>query len=116
MFILFIFTVKILFVLLAAIHLFKILGKKKGTKMDETIVYWKDRLEFIFIVSMAILAMILFNPFNKKPIIMDSHSQFLFFVFGIIIFISADWNTFMGLPKKGNQSKWIKQAQYLVGR
>jgi hypothetical protein len=72
-------------------------------------LYWKERLEFIFVVCMAIVCIILFNPFSSGPLVVDHHVRFLLFVYGFIILIDTKWHTFFG-----EMPPWFKTLQHLV--
>jgi len=110
-FVLFIFIVKILFVLFAIIHFYLMhTGKNMNSEFAQSIVYWKERLEFIFMISMAILTVYIFRPFNSSPITIGTEARFLFFVFGIIVFITAHWSIFI------QKAKWFSILQYVLGR
>jgi hypothetical protein len=105
-FILFIIFVKIVFVLSAIGHLFLThmpvnISNKIGVK-DSTLVYWKERTEFIFIVSMSILLVYHFRPGHLKPI--SSESSLLFFLFGCILIITSKWSLFF------KESLWYKKV------
>lgn len=94
-FLFFIIFVKIVFIISAIGHL--ILShstNSKAEKIDPKLVYWKERTEFIFIVSMAILLIYHFNPrFSKKPI--GEETSILFFLFGWILIFTAQWSLFI---------------------
>jgi len=109
-FISFIFTIKILFIIFAIIHYYLIITHKPDNAFSQNIVYWKERLEFIFMISMAILTVVLFRPFNTKPIMIGAEERFLFFVYGIITFITSRWSAFV------HQAKWFSTLQYVLGR
>jgi hypothetical protein len=62
-FLFFIFFIKIIFVGSAVGHLIlSHLHNDRAQRIDPTFVYWKERTEFIFIVSMAILLIYQFHP------------------------------------------------------
>lgn len=92
----FVFTiiiVKIIFIILALIYLYYKLKKKTEDPKAKKIKFWKDRLEFIFILLMSIFLIMLFNPRSiQKPL--SYESRLLLYLFGIILLITADWNTF----------------------
>lgn len=94
-FIFFIILIKIVFIVSAIGHL--ILSHSSNSKaktIDPKLVYWKERTEFIFIISMAILLIYHFNPrFSKKPI--GEEIAVLFFLFGWILIFTAKWNLFI---------------------
>ena len=71
-FILFIVFIKIVFLLSALgnvllTHIPVSISKTIGIK-DSQLLYWKERTEFIFIVSMAVLLVYHFRPGHLKPI------------------------------------------------
>ena len=80
-FITFIFAVKISFAILAVIHYYLIHNSEDDTAFAREIIYWKERAGFIFSSSMAILTIMLFLPFNSKPIVIGNEARFLFLVF-----------------------------------
>ena len=102
-FITFIISIKVIFTILSSIYFFdEIKNKEQGkesSEFDDNIFYWKDRCEFIFIASVAILLIYYFNPTNNKPIVIDFETKLLFFIFGWIIFVKADWKLFFGDSK-----------------
>ena len=102
-FIIFIFFIKIVFVVSAIGHI--ILSHStsvKAAKIDPKLVYWKEKTEFIFIISMAILLIYEFNPRSqKKPI--GQETGLLFFLFGWVLIVTAKWNLFI------TESPWYKK-------
>ena len=94
-FLFFIILIKIVFVISAIGHV--ILSHStsaKAEKVDPKLSYWKERTEFIFIISMSILLIYHFNPrFPKKPI--GEETALLFFLFGWILIITAKWSLFI---------------------
>ena len=108
-FITFVFIIKVLFIILAIIHYYLVHKGKENTEFAENVIYWKERCHFIFIVSMSILMIVIFRPFNIKPIVLDRESIFLFFVFGTITLIDANWSIFF------QQTKWFSILQRILG-
>ena len=108
-FITFLLIVKVLFVLCALARVY--LEHKKGEKNEELIEkieYWKDRFEFIFIAGMSLLLLYFFFPRNNKPLVTSFETRFLFFVYGILVFIKLDWKLFL------SESKTFKFIQGVV--
>ena len=108
-FITFLIIVKILFVVSALTDVY--LEHNKGSKNEELIEkvqYWKDRFEFIFIAGMSLLLLYFFFPRNNKPIVTTFETRFLFFAYGIIIFIKMDWGLFI------NESKLFDLIQRII--
>jgi hypothetical protein len=52
-FVTFLFIVKILFAFLAVVHIYLKRTGKDDTKMDEFVSFWKERLEFVFIIGVS---------------------------------------------------------------
>ncbi len=101
-FIFFIILIKIVFIISAIGHL--ILSHSTNSKaqnIDPKLIYWKERTEFIFIVSMAILLIYHFNPrVSKKPI--GEETALLFFLFGWVLIFTAKWSLFI------HEAPWYK--------
>lgn len=101
-FLFFIILVKIVFIISAIGHV--ILSHStsaEATKIDPKLLYWKERTEFIFIISMSILLIYHFNPrFSKKPI--GEETGLLFFLFGWILIFTAKWSLFV------KEAPWYK--------
>jgi len=57
----------------------------------------KNQVEFIFTIMMAILIIILFNPFYKEKIVIDYKTRMLLYLFGFLIIVTADWVKFFDL-------------------
>jgi hypothetical protein len=100
--VLFIFIIKIVFVLFAIGHL--VLSHTSNTvlqKKDSEFVFWKERTEFIFIASMSVLLIYHFKPGNNKPISEETAS--LFFLFGIVLLLTSKWSLFF------KEAPWYKR-------
>jgi hypothetical protein len=99
----FIILVKIVFIISAIGHIFfSHSASNRAKDIDDKLVYFKERTEFIFIISMAILLIYHFNPrFSKKPI--NSETSLLFFLFGWVLIITAKWSLFI------EEAPWYKQ-------
>lgn len=100
-FLFFIIFIKVIFVGASIGHLIlSHLNNDKAEQIDPKLVYWKERTEFIFIVSMSILLIYQFNPrLSKKPI--NEETSLLFFLFGCILLYTAKWNIFI------KESPWV---------
>ena len=91
-FLLFIIFIKFVFIISALGHL--ILKDSSNKELDAKFVYWKERTEFIFIISMSILLIYHFNPrLSKKPV--GEETALLFFLFGWILIFTAKWSLFV---------------------
>ena len=94
-FLLFIIIIKIIFIGLALSHFaLSRSSSDLAKKTDVTVLKLKQYIEFIFVIGMAVLLLIHFNPYVKK-INVDEESRFLFFLFGIILILTSDWNLFL---------------------
>ena len=100
--------VKVLFVILAVSHLyFKVKGKA-GSETDQKIVYWKERVEFVFIFLMSLMLIYLFNPRSTRDLKLDFETKLLLYLFGFILLITAKWNIFI------EESPIFKKVQEVV--
>jgi hypothetical protein len=104
-FVIFIIIIKFIFIFfIINDFIFKHYKKNSPSSIDleKFFSYWRERLSFIFKISVAILFMIIFNPSHTHIIITPAIS-FLFYVFGLILIITANWNIFMEEPKWFNE-------------
>lgn len=102
------FFFKILFAILALLHLYFTVKGKAHSEKDKKVEYWKERVEFVFIALMSFMLMYLFYPRSTKPIIIDYETKLLLFIFGIIILIGAKWDIFI------KESPVFKKIQKVV--
>jgi hypothetical protein len=101
-YILFIIIIKIVFIIAAIGHIILSHTNTKFSKYDANLVYWKERTEFVFVITMAILLIYYFNPrFHSKPI--SKETKLLFFLFGWVLLITAKWNIFI------TESPWYER-------
>lgn len=108
-FVVFIYLLKLSYIFLS---LYKIYIKDK-TPYDylhiQNIQFWKERIEFTFIICMAILLLSSFYPGSKdNPISHDK--RVLFFVFGTILIITAKWEDFF------DESYSLREVQRIIGQ
>ncbi len=107
LFILFIILVKFVFIVAAIGHIILSHTNTKFGKYDDTLVYWKERTEFVFILTMAILLIYHFHPkYHTKPI--SSETKLLFFLFGWVLIITAKWGIFV------KESPWYEEIVNVV--
>ena len=85
--------VKVCFVLFAALHFLEIKSSIIPNQYDSVFVYWKERSEFLFYASVAILLIVNFNGRTATHI--GPETKFLFWALGWIILVSADWGLFL---------------------
>jgi len=94
LYIVFIIMIKVGFILLAVSHLYLKAKGEEHSELDEKILYWKERVEFIFVIGMALLLVYLFNPIRKIPVIIDNETKVLLTLFGFLLIITARWSLF----------------------
>jgi Na+/H+ antiporter NhaD/arsenite permease-like protein len=87
--------VKIGFIGLAVTHLYFKRDGKINSEKDKEVLFWKERFEFVFIILMACLLIYLFNPRNERSFMINYETKLLLFLFGFILLITANWNTFI---------------------
>jgi len=105
-YIFFIFFIKIIFVILAIVNLYlkkqlpvedknkdkdKTDKIKKQIETQQKIEYWKTHIELLFKFLMALLLIYIFNPRQNRIHLIDKEAKVLFFLFGIILVVTADW-------------------------
>jgi hypothetical protein len=95
-FVTFLFIVKILFAILAVVHIYLKRTGKEDSKMNEFVAFWKERLEFVFIIGVSLLLIIFFFPWRKIQVEPTFEMRLLFFFYGIIILINLDWKIVVG--------------------
>ncbi len=113
-FVIFIIIIKIFFILFAVGNLILNKSKKMNTvkdssksnkkKVDESVEFtkkWKERTEFIFTISMAILLIIVFNPWFKNEHYLNREIKLLFYLFGWILIVTSKWKAFI------TEAPWI---------
>jgi hypothetical protein len=93
-YIILIIIIKVIFIILAIskIYVEKI---KKDEKTGKKIKFWKERIEFIFIILMSILLIYIFNPRTNNINLINKEIQLLLYLFGFILLITAKWNIFI---------------------
>jgi hypothetical protein len=97
--------IKIIFLISAIGHLIYSHFNKTSNRsifLDTKFSYWKERTEFIFVFLMAILLIFIFNPRYHNEKYITKEMSILFFLFGVILIITANWSLFF------TESKWYK--------
>ena len=102
--------IKLMFILLAITHIILKIKGKIGSDLDNKILYLKERIEFLFIILMAILLVYIFNPRMPHTNLLNFEVKLLFYLFGFILIITANWEIFF------HESKWFKYLQNVVGK
>lgn len=104
----FIIFIKFALVCLAITHLYLKLKKKTDTEFDKKIVYYKEKIEFIFIALMACLLIYLFNPKVDRRKLINRETKIVLCLFGFILLITAKWDAFF------KETVYFQQFQYIV--
>jgi hypothetical protein len=89
--------IKILFLLSTLSNLFltKIIKNDKLiAKYSEKLNKIKEQTEFIFIILTSMLLISIFYPRQNNLKYINSHVKLLFYLFGWILIITANWNIF----------------------
>ena len=108
MYIVLIFVIKIVFISLALAHLYLRIKGKIGSETDKHILFWKERVEFVFIALMSFLLIYLFNTRTNRLSMINHETKLLLFLFGFILIITAKWGLFF------EESTFFKDIKSLV--
>ena len=103
-----IFLIKIIFIILASAHLYLKFKNDTVSNLDKDILFWRERVEFIFILLMAILLIYLFNPYKNKMYMINNETRVLLYLFGVVLLITADWKSFF------KESDIFKKIQFVA--
>jgi hypothetical protein len=95
--------IKVVFLLAAILYYInQTLKINMDDKLLLNVMKIKDNSEFIYQITIALLIIIIFNPWYNNMRFISKEIMILFFIFGIIIIISADWNHFFLKDLKKN--------------
>ena len=103
--------IKVIFILLKGLAFYNRVMGIKDTLFSTNVLFWADRVEFIYTFLMAILIIALFKNAVKVGAlcIYDKETIFLMYVFGFILLFTADWNEFI------SESTIITYVQNILG-
>jgi hypothetical protein len=87
-YIIFVFIVKIIFLILAITNKY-LLIKGNNPTLQKQVYIWREKVEYFFVILMALLCIGLFNPFYKGDIIIDGHTRMLLFIYGFVILLTS---------------------------
>ena len=107
--VLIIMCIKFIFLFSAIGHIFFSHYKKyseKSQKKDKQFMRLKEITDFIFVISMSLLLIFIFNPWYKHQIYISKEIAILFYLFGIILIITANWSIIFEEPE------WFKHIKY----
>jgi len=102
--------VKAIFIVLSLTYIYLKIKNKQNTTLASKVNYWKERVEFLFVLLMALLLIYLFNPRANRSNINDTETKIVFFLFGFVLLITAKWENFF------KESKWIVYLQKSLGQ
>jgi hypothetical protein len=90
----FIIFIKLIFLFSAVSHIYY---KKvsKSEKKSSVTLFWKERTEYIFSICMAILLIIIFNPWHNGLKYLNGEIKVLFYLFGWILIFTSNWGSFV---------------------
>lgn len=103
------FAAKVIFIILATIHAYLKMTNQGTTDLDIEILFWKERVEFIFVFLMACLLIYLFFPSSKKSVEISGASRELLYLFGIVVLVTAKWGEFF------KESPGLIRLQNIIG-
>lgn len=102
----FLLLIKLIFIILAIIHLYFYITTQNKSKFDTSVVFWRERVSFVFTFLTALLMLYLFRPWvNIK---LDYETKFTLSFFALVLILTADWKTFV------NESPVFKDIQRIV--
>ena len=82
-------VVKLLFILLVIVDIYYTFNKETQHIYAQKVIYWKDKIGFIFSILMSLLLIYIFNIFNPNLQIINKTTIILFFVFGISLILTS---------------------------
>jgi beta-lactamase regulating signal transducer with metallopeptidase domain len=68
-------------------------------KIEKYVTYLRSRCEFVVTILMSLLMVYIFNPLRPRLNMIGRETKLLFFIFGIILLLTANWSDFIG-PNK----------------
>jgi len=95
-FVYFIVAIKVVFVITSLAHIYFSKIKPDATR-QETSKKRKEIIEFLFVAAMAVLLILIFNPWMDNLRHLNSETRLLFYLFGWILIITAKWDAFFSL-------------------
>jgi hypothetical protein len=88
----FTFFIKIIFI--GSTLSLKYLEHKNKNVNTQNLTFWKERSEFIFKACLSLILIILFNPLNKTPVVINFETKVLLYLYGFIVIFQANWGQF----------------------
>jgi hypothetical protein len=62
-----------------------------GTKFETNVLYWKEKIEFIYIFAMVLVILYIFYPFGKNMRFLTKKMCHLIFLYGIVSLLTLNW-------------------------
>jgi len=100
--VLIIICIKVMFLISVIGHIFFSHYKKNSQTsrdVDNKFSRLKEITEFIFVIAMSLLLIIIFNPWFKHQIYINKEIAILFYLFGFITLITANWGIVFKEPQ-----------------
>jgi len=96
-YLIFIIIIKVLFLvtMIGSFYYSHISNSTNALNKNIQFHFWKERTEFVFLLSMSILLLYLFFPWRKKPIYIDKETHLLLFIFACILIINTNYEAFI---------------------
>jgi len=91
-----VFLTKIMFIIFSLISLYLQVTNKTDTELYRIIFISRRQIRFLFDVLMSILLIYVFYPRNVKTYLINKETALLFYIFGFLLLINANWDQFFG--------------------
>jgi hypothetical protein len=88
----FTFFIKIIFI--GSTLSLKYVQHKNKNANTQNLAFWKERSEFIFKACLSLILIILFNPRNKTPLVINFETKLLLYIYGFIVILQSNWEQF----------------------
>ena len=82
---------------------------KKNKLIIEDLDFWKKRFEFIYIICMSVLLIYLFNPYHNTQKLITGETRYLIFLFAFVLITTSNWGIFI------KESPWFIKLKYVIG-
>ena len=89
----FTFFIKLIFI--GSIISLKYVEHQNKNANTQSLTFWKERSEFIFKACLSLILIILFNPRRKTPLVINSETKLLLYLYGFIVILQANWGQFI---------------------
>ena len=74
---------------------------QKSTEFDQKFLGLKSTFEFYFTILMSGLLIFIFTPWYDNMIYINSEIKFLFYIYGFLLILSADWDIYLPQTRLG---------------